>query len=78
MPTSPIPLRLASSVFQFGVATLPTTYEPLYHRDGKTATVDVLRHKPSGVCSIRTNGKSDGAMTTRARSRRVPGPTSTR
>jgi predicted membrane-bound spermidine synthase len=59
----PNPLKTAGSVFQYGIAMLPTTYESLYHRDGKTATVDVLLHKPTSIVSIRTNSKSDGAMT---------------
>jgi len=62
----PDPLRMASSVFQFGLATLSAdNYEPLYHRDGKTATVDVMRYKPGELVSILTNGKSDGAITSR-------------
>jgi predicted membrane-bound spermidine synthase len=56
------PLRLASGVYIYGMPTLSKSYEILFHRDGKTATVDVTRANPDGVISIRTNGKSDGAM----------------
>jgi spermidine synthase len=59
------PLKMAGGVYQYGMVKLPSSYDSVFHRDGKTATVDVVLHKPSGIISIRTNGKSDGAMTTR-------------
>ena len=60
------PLKLASSVFRTGEARLPSSYRILYHRDGKTATVDVLESPPSRSIGISTNGKSDGAIRTEA------------
>ena len=57
------PLRLSSGVFRFGVAAWPAgSKEVLYQRDGKTATVAVLKSPESGAISILTNGKSDGAV----------------
>ncbi len=54
------PRRSSSGVFRTGLAKIPegTTIE--FHRDGKTATVDVV--KRGNVSSIRTNGKPDAAL----------------
>jgi predicted membrane-bound spermidine synthase len=54
------PRRSASGVFRSGAASLPANHQVIYHRDGKTATVDVLDNQ--SVRSIRTNGKSDAGM----------------
>ncbi len=54
------PMRLASGVFRGGRARLSDAHELLFHKDGKTATVDVLRANGS-VVLIRTNGKTDAA-----------------
>jgi spermidine synthase len=59
------PLKLASSVYRFGKASLPDTYRILYHHDGKTATVDVFEHMQNGQITIATNGKADGAISSR-------------
>ncbi len=56
------PLRLASGVYRFGAPNLSTAFEVLYHKDGKTATIDVYRHRISGIVTIATNGKADGAV----------------
>ncbi len=54
------PRRTASGVFRSGHAKISPDQKVIYHRDGKTATVDVLEN--AGVRSIRTNGKSDAAI----------------
>lgn len=53
------PQRLASGVFRTGSVT--GIGEVLYHRDGKTATVSVLR-EPDGTSVIATNGKPDASL----------------
>ena len=53
------PLRMASGVFRTGRAT--TTGEVIFHKDGKTSTVDVQR-QGNGDLSIATNGKVDAAI----------------
>ena len=53
------PLKTASSVFRTGQSRLDPATEVLYLRDGRAATVEVIRLK--GLVSILTNGKSDGA-----------------
>jgi spermidine synthase len=52
--------RSASGVFRTGIAHLGSETRIVYHQDGKTATVDVLAD--GEVRSIRTNGKSDAAI----------------
>ena len=54
------PRRASSGVFRTGSARIGTADVVVYHRDGKTATVDVL--EGAGLRAIRTNGKSDAAM----------------
>ena len=54
------PRRTASGVFRSGAARLTAGDKIVYHRDGKTATVDVVDH--GRVRAIRTNGKSDAAI----------------
>jgi spermidine synthase len=54
------PLKLASGVFRSGIARFSEKVQVVFHKDGKTATVDVLKDSAGGV-SILTNGKSDGA-----------------
>ena len=54
--------RSASGVFRTGIAKLHASNHMLYHRDGKTATVDVI--ETDGTFRvIRTNGKSDASIT---------------
>jgi spermidine synthase len=53
--------RSSSGVFRTGAARIATGSEVIYHRDGKTATVDVL--DDGQVRAIRTNGKTDAAIT---------------
>lgn len=54
------PRKAASSVFRGGASILSAGAEVIYARDGKTATVHVVRH-PGNQVQISTNGKSDGA-----------------
>jgi spermidine synthase len=56
------PLKLASGVYRYGSATR-TDSTILFHRDGKTASVDVYRHS-DGDITIATNGKPDAAIRT--------------
>lgn len=53
--------RTASGVFRYGRASLPPGSTVLFHRDGKTATVDVVRHV-EGYLVIQTNGKPDASL----------------
>jgi spermidine synthase len=55
------PLKTASGVFRQGFAKLGQDSKILFHRDGKTATVDVIE-APDGIVAIRTNGKTDAAI----------------
>lgn len=51
---------LASGVFRAGQGVLTSDDDLLFHRDGKTATVDVTERGP--IISIRTNGKIDATV----------------
>jgi spermidine synthase len=62
---SDIDVRKSSSgVFRTGAARISPGVSVMFHRDGKTATIDVL-DDPSGR-AIRTNGKPDASMTMKA------------
>ncbi|HQQ68496.1 MAG TPA: hypothetical protein PLX77_06680, partial [Candidatus Cloacimonadota bacterium] len=52
---------LSSGVYRLGKPSLPAGARPLYYRDGKTATIALIRH-PQGQMSIRTNGKTDALI----------------
>jgi predicted membrane-bound spermidine synthase len=54
------PFKMASGVYRHGALMSRSDTAILYHRDGKTATVDVVK-SPRRV-SIHTNGKSDAAL----------------
>jgi len=54
------PRRSASGVFRTGAARIAPSNSVVYHRDGKTATVDVIQSDQGR--SIRTNGKPDAAI----------------
>ena len=58
------PRKSASGVFRSGAARIGANDKIVYHRDGKTATVDVVEYK--GALAIRTNGKVDAAIGTGA------------
>ncbi|MFL6713062.1 MAG: spermidine synthase [Sulfurifustis sp.] len=53
--------KMASGVYRHGILFKPGSGEILFHRDGKTATVDVVRDRNGGI-SILTNGKSDALI----------------
>ena len=55
------PRKAASGVFRTGLARLPSTDALVFHRDGKTATVDVVRQDKSFI-TVRTNGKPDASI----------------
>jgi spermidine synthase len=56
------PRKSASGVFRSGSARISPEDKVVYHRDGKTATVDVVEYR--GARAIRTNGKVDAAIST--------------
>jgi spermidine synthase/MFS family permease len=53
--------KTAAGVYRHGVAALPPSVEILFHRDGKTATIDLFR-RADGAMTIATNGKPDASM----------------
>lgn len=55
------PRKMASGVYRYAHATLPESTEILFHRDGKTATVNLAKN-PDGVVIISTNGKPDASI----------------
>lgn len=55
------PYKMASGVFRSGNLLQRDNHTLLYHRDGKTATVSLHRNQ-SGTMFIRTNGKTDAAI----------------
>ena len=59
---SPDPRAQLSGPFRTGYARLDDSLEVAFLRDGKTATIGVVRSPTSGTMSLLTNGKSDGAM----------------
>ncbi|MET0290078.1 MAG: fused MFS/spermidine synthase, partial [Pseudoxanthomonas sp.] len=65
MSSRPDPRAQLSSVFRTGHARLGDGMQVRFLRDGKTATIGVARSTTTGVQSLLTNGKSDGAMATR-------------
>lgn len=60
-------LKMASGVYRDGRLHTPADAQVLFHRDGKTATIDVVRDTAN--VTIRTNGKVDAAVSLRDRSR---------
>jgi predicted membrane-bound spermidine synthase len=54
------PRRLASGVYRRGLATLGEDSEVLFHRDGRTATIDRVRL--GDRIFLATNGKPDAAL----------------
>lgn len=53
--------KMASGVYRHGQFFSSHSTEILYHKDGKTATVDLLK-SPDGGISITTNGKTDARI----------------
>jgi spermidine synthase len=58
------PYQMASGVYRYGRATLARTNAMLFHKDGKTATINLVA-TPEGRVSIMTNGKPDAAINMR-------------
>jgi spermidine synthase len=54
------PMRVASSVFRAGTATIPAGAHVIALRDGKTATITLM--DDHGTVSIATNGKPDAGI----------------
>lgn len=52
---------LSSGVYRFGRTSLGERIEPIFYRDGKTATIAVIEHA-NGAIGIRTNGKTDALI----------------
>ncbi len=63
-------LKMASGVFRFGEFLTPDRSKVLFYEDGKTATVSVV--ETEGFVEIRTNGKTDAAVSMRDSSRLTP------
>ncbi len=53
--------KMVSAVYRFGALYQPGAVEVLFHQDGKTATVDLVKHGDGGI-SVRTNAKSDAVI----------------
>ena len=56
------PTLLASGVFRRGTVFQPGKAESVFHEDGRTATVSVLRIREGNVLTIVTNGKPDASL----------------
>ena len=55
------PVNTASGVYRYGKTHLAPGFEVIFHKDGKTATIDVVRG-PNGDIAINTNGKPDASV----------------
>jgi len=64
------PYKMASGVFRRGALYTEGDAKMLFHRDGKTATVSLMDFGTDR--SLRTNGKSDGAINMNPQGPRVP------
>ncbi len=53
---------LNSGVYRYGSISDPGTWEELFYKDGRTATVSVDRHAGTGDLTLRTNGKPDASL----------------
>ncbi|NIN72165.1 MAG: spermidine synthase [Gemmatimonadetes bacterium] len=53
---------LNSGVYRYGTIAEPGTWEELFYKDGRTATVSVDRHAVTGDLTLRTNGKPDASL----------------
>jgi len=56
------PYRMASGVYRRTSILQAADAEILFHRDGKTASVDVVRYPGAELVEIVTNGKSDASV----------------
>lgn len=57
------PTLLASGVFRQGQLFEPGEMEAVFHEDGRTATISVLRTPGENALTITTNGKPDASLT---------------
>ena len=55
------PLQMVSGVYRNGVVRMGSDTEIVFHGDGKTATVALVRHPQKGI-RISTNGKADATL----------------
>ena len=55
------PKRMSSSVFRHGRTIQPEDVEVVFHKDGKTSTVTILKYQ-NGVKTMLTNGKPDASI----------------
>lgn len=53
-------VKMASGVYRFGNIEDSSLHQSVFHRDGKTATIDVVRQ--GTALSIKTNGKPDATL----------------
>ncbi len=53
---------LNSGVYRYGSISDPGTWEELFYKDGRTATISVDRHAGTGDLTLRTNGKPDASL----------------
>jgi spermidine synthase len=53
---------LISGVYRYGAISEAGTWEGLFYKDGRTATIAVDRHVASGDVTLRTNGKPDASL----------------
>ncbi len=63
-------IKMASGVYRDGKMYEPDSSRVTYHRDGKTATINVIQHSLRGTTSISTNGKTDASLRTDGSDRR--------
>ncbi|HUR94793.1 MAG TPA: hypothetical protein VMY76_09430 [Gemmatimonadales bacterium] len=56
------PRRLTSGVFRTGVVGKPSDNVTRFYRDGRTATVSVIKSNVNGALSLGTNGKPDASL----------------
>jgi spermidine synthase len=57
--------KMASGVYRYGRATIPKDAEVIFHKDGRTATVDLIRHD-NGTITLAVNGKPEAGINLRA------------
>jgi predicted membrane-bound spermidine synthase len=53
---------IMSGVFRTGFLPAPETFEPLFHADGRTATISVFRNLRTQGIVITSNGKPDASL----------------
>lgn len=56
------PFKMASGVYRHGHLFTPDNTEILYHKDGKSASIDLIRNIKTGNVTISTNGKPDATV----------------